>query len=843
MIDFKKSLSKGEIDKKINPIDIYKNLDRKSITGPLRPAQNTILDNWFNKHQSDKDLIVKLHTGEGKTLIGLLILQSKINQNEGPCIFICPNIYLVQQVALEAKKFGFSVCIIGEDNELPNDFLEGKKILITHIQKLFNGKSKFGLDNNYTQIGSIILDDSHACIDAIKNSFTIKIDSTHKLYTALINMFEADLREQGEGSFLDITSGNYNTLLPIPYWSWISKKSEIVSLLSENKEENFIAFSWPIIKDCIENCQAFVTGSEIEIVPYYIPVRSFGSFEKAKQRILMSATTQDDSFFIKGLGFNINSVKEPLTDTTQKWSGEKMLLIPSLIEESLDRDLIVNKFAPASTAKYGRVALLSSFKKAEQYERLGASVANAKDIFSHISALKAGKFDKTLVIVNRYDGIDLPDESCRVLILDSMPFFNSLIDRYEEQCRLNSEILNIKFAQKIEQALGRSVRGEKDYSLILIIGADLVKFIKSIKTNKYFSGQTKKQIEIGLQIAELAKQELEEEEPAFKVLTSLIKQSLQRDEGWKEFYKEEMDKIEVVDRTSNIYEILQLEKKAEEANSKGDNEKACDTIQELIDKFINDEIEKGWYLQILARYKFFVSVSESNKIQKSAFQSNLQLLKPRDGVSYKKIEYINENRIRRVKEWISHHKNYDELILNVESLLSNLSFGSEAEKFESSVKELGSLLGFISQRPDKEYKKGPDNLWCGVDNKYFLIECKNEVDESREEINKYEAGQMNTHCGWFENEYGDSVVKRILIIPTKNLSYSADFTHSVEIMRKGKLKALKGSVKSFIKEFKSYNVNEISDQKINEFLNVHKLDLLSLETEYTEDYYKKRDLK
>ena len=55
----------------------------------------------------------------------------------------------------------------------------------------------------------------------------------------------------------------------------------------------------------------------------------------------MSATTQDDSFFIKGLGFDIESIKNPLLDPDQKWSGEKMLLLPSLIDESLNRDEIV----------------------------------------------------------------------------------------------------------------------------------------------------------------------------------------------------------------------------------------------------------------------------------------------------------------------------------------------------------------------------------------------------------------------------------------------------------------------------------------------------------------------
>lgn len=62
--------------------------------------------------------------------------------------------------------------------------------------------------------------------------------------------------------------------------------------------------------------------------------------------------------------------------------------------------------------------------------------------------MKAGKTSNTVVIINRYDGIDLPDESCRLLIIDSMPYFNSLVDRYEEQCRINSDVINIRLAQK-----------------------------------------------------------------------------------------------------------------------------------------------------------------------------------------------------------------------------------------------------------------------------------------------------------------------------------------------------------------------------------------------------------
>jgi hypothetical protein len=624
-------------------------------------------------------------------------------------------------------------------------------------------------------------------------------------------------------------------MLPVPYWSWLSRKSDILKELTKYREDDELIFSWPFIKDHIDNYQAFISGKFIEIVPYHVPIHHFGSFANASHRILMSATTQDDSFFIKGLGFDKDSIKNPLVNPQQKWSGEKMILIPSLIHESLDRNAIINFFAKKNKLPFGIVFLTNSFKNAELHRSIGSTIASTDDISLHIMNLKKGNFGTPVVFANRYDGIDLPDESCRILIIDSKPFFNSLLDKYEENCRATSDLINIKIAQKIEQGVGRSVRGEKDYSAIILIGDDLVRFIKSSKTNKYFSDQTKKQVAIGLDITKMSQEDLRSGKDPQKVMTDLLNQSLMRDEGWKAFYIEEMESMDQSIRSQVLYDILEEEYKAEGANYLSDFETASQIMQKLIDTLVNDQLEKGWYLQILARYQYPLSKSVSNGIQKSAFLKNRQMLKPKEGISYKKLEYINENRIHRIKEWLGAYSSYQDVIIEIDGIFSDLEFGVESDKFEKAMQEVGEMLGFLSERPDKEYKKGPDNLWCGVDNHYFLFECKSEVNPDRTAINKQEAGQMSSHCGWFEKEYGKVTVTNILIIPTKYVSYNANFTHKVSIMRKGKLKSLKVNIKSFFMELKDYNIHEISDRKLQEFINNHKLDINSLKTEYGED--------
>lgn len=845
MVDFKKKLGLNSIEKKINPIEIYDELDRRSETGDIREVQKEILTEWWLHRKEDKDLILKLHTGQGKTLTGLLMLQSRLNENKGPCLYVCPNIYLVKQTCQEADKFGIGYVTIN-DKSLPEQFLNSEKILITHVQKVFNGKSIFGVSGNFTKVNTIILDDSHACIDFINESFKIRVSKEHKLYQKLLQMFEDDLREQGEGSFCEIENGEYNTFLPVPYWSWQDKSSEILQALLEHSDDPKVMFTWPLIKDNIRNCQCFFSGQELESSTLLSPVNQFGTLSKADHRILMSATTQNDSFFLKGFGLNIEAVRNPLVQKNEKWSGEKMILIPSLIHENLDRDSIINRFAkPNQSRTAGLVVITSSFKKASLYRDLGSVVAESQNIFDEVSKLKMGRYSNTIIIVNRYDGIDLPDDSCRLLIIDSMPHSDSLTEKYEEERRSNSDFINIKIAQKIEQGLGRSVRGERDYSVIIIIGNDLIKFIKSVNSKRFFSEQTMKQIKIGLEVSEMAKEEdVKERTDHIQVIDDLVKQCIKRDDGWKKFYEKEMDASSSSrEEASNndMLEIMDLERKAEESFYRNEPEKAVNYMQKIVDSYCaKDQIEKGWYLQTLARYKYKISKIDSNIAQKSAFKNNSQLLKPKEGINYQRLNYINENRVKRIKGWVSSQKKYEELMMSVNDILENLSFGQPSEKFEKALQDLGCALGFLSQRPDRELKKGSDNLWCVSNDDYFMFECKSEVEDSRQEITKTETGQMNNHCAWFEQQYGTDKVKRILIIPTKNVSSQGNFTHEVEIMRKGKLKLLRDHVKSFFKEFKDYILDEISDSKMQEFISFHKLDVESLKKEYSEKSYQKK---
>lgn len=827
MVDFKKKIKGMAIAKSIHPIEIYDKADRQSTAGPLRPVQVSVLEEWFDNRKNDKDVIIKLHTGEGKTLIGLLILQSRLNQGCGPCLYVCPSKQLAKQVSEDALKFGIRHILDAGGSELPLDFTESKAIFITYVHRVFNGRTKFGLDNKHINIGTIVLDDSHACIEAIRNSFSISIKRSSETFRYFLSMFESSLRQQGEGTFLDIEGKEYSQdVMPVPYWDWIEKKDAIAKYFFDHQEDDEIRFTYPLLKDIWGHCTAYFTASGIEITPDYNLIHRFIFFTNCSQRILMSATTQDDSYFIKGLGFSRESVCNPLINEKSKWSGEKMILFPSRVDETLSpgymRQWICNAL---KGEQYKSVVLVPSFWYANEYEHRGAGIAINNKLESELEYLQSSLInDHTVVFVNRYDGIDLPDNQCRVLMIDSLPTLGNLSDRYELSCRENSNIIVTKLAQKIEQGLGRSVRSEKDYSVILIVGEDLVRFVKTSSNQTYFSSQTRQQIQIGEDVTDSVKSEMGSEEPII-ALRQVINQCLNRDDDWKQYYQESMDNIIPILDNHPLIDIIQKENEAENAYRQSDYNVAMSKYREIANS-MNNDLDRGWYLQLAAKCEFHISKIDSIKIQESAHRNNSYVLFP-NTIRYKAKDITNLSALRIARDYFRKTKTYNDLHLKINSILANLSFGIPSNKFERSMMEIGSLLGFASERPDQTYKVGPDNLWIYPNTrKYFVIECKNEVLATRNTINKEEVGQMNNHIGWFEEIYGnDTDVEYIQVHPTNIYSEKANYAKKVRVMTPEKVEQLKQNITSYIKEFAKYDLSTIDEQIIAEALKQHHLSI------------------
>jgi replicative superfamily II helicase len=571
----------------------------------------------------------------------------------GPAVYLCANNFLSDQTIQQAKEFGITnVC----DDPDDSDFIAGRSILINNVNKLFNGRTRFKLGPDSHPVGTLLLDDSHACADGIRSAFSITLKSSHSLYAALRDLFEPELELQGLGTYADIKLGKFEAILPVPYWAWRNRLHEVTRWIAKAAESDEIKYSWPILKDSLLDCACVFSGTGLEIAPYLPDLSLFGSYWKAKHRVFMSATVTNDAFLVKGLNLSPSVIRAPLTYDGEQWYGEKMILIPSLVDPVLGRTRIIDGFAGVNPKrKSGIVALVPGARQAADWRAKGSLIVDKNTIIGAVRQLKAKSFSQTLVIANYYDGIDLPDDACRILILDSKPFSNGLIDTYSDSCRASSEVTSLKLARTIEQGLGRAVRGQKDYCVIILIGANLVRAIRSGKSRLQFSRQTQQQVSIGLTVSEDAKNEVGEGIDPTSVLNTLINQCLGRDEGWKAYYQQEMEKISVVASEPKMLDIFAAELKAELQYREGAYEDACRTTQELIDTFYSpqDTEDRGWYLQEMARYILPIKATESNELQVKAHKKNKYLLRPQSGFNFEKL-VIGQKRVAALQVEVQH---------------------------------------------------------------------------------------------------------------------------------------------------------------------------------------------
>ncbi|MEM5786241.1 MAG: helicase C-terminal domain-containing protein, partial [Syntrophobacteraceae bacterium] len=717
---------------------------------------------------------------------------------------------------------------------LPEEFLESKKILVTSVQKLFNGLTKFGLHRKSISVGTLLMDDAHACSDTVREACRIRLPKEDSAYAALRTLFAIDLEQQGIGTYADICNDKYDALLPVPYWAWMEKEADVAKILSSGSSRNSIKFAWPLLKDMLGNCQCIISGGAIEIEPYVPPLEAFGSYWTASHRFFMSATVTDDAFLVKGLQLAPKTILDPLTYEKERWSGEKMILIPSLIHEDLNRTEMVNLFGlPNPSRKSGIVALVPSFNYTKDWEKYGARIANKETVGQILNDLQQGKFGQSVVLVNRYDGIDLPDDTCRVLVFDGKPYSESLIDLYQEMCRPDSEATHMRTVRTVEQGLGRSVRGEKDYSVIVITGTDLTRLVRDKISRKYLSDQMATQIEIGLEITDMARQEIQGGTGPMDSFKALVMQCLGRDPGWKAFYTEQMDKVRPSGANERVLQVYASELLAEQKYRTGDYGGAVDELQQALDSGAIDRADRGWYLQEMARFNYRSQRSECHRLQIAAFNNNRLLLRPPQGVTVSKLTIVSQGRMERIIGWVTQHGTYEQLNIALSDILGRLAFGTKADKFEQALDELSRVLGFSGERPDKEWKEGPDNLWALDDTQYILWECKSEVEVTRTEINKHEAEQMNRSCAWFGKHYAGSNVKNIIIHPAYNVASAAAFTHEIEAMRVNELGRLVRKISEFFKSFESLDLRSLSPTHIQQMIDAHNLSIPSLLTMYT----------
>lgn len=780
-IDFSKLSAALNQKNIIEPREIFLSLTNKSqkYNGYLRDVQTEVLELWY-QNRNKKDNIIKMNTGSGKTVVGLLLLKSCINENKGKCVYVVPDNYLVEQVIKEANDLGINVT-----KDIDNiNFISGKAILVINIHKLINGKSVFGI-NGKIDIDSILIDDVHSCLEIAetKSMISINREKYTKLYQDILDMFYDSLKQQNESNLINIKDGDYaSSPMLVPFWDFNNKITELLNKFKDYKQEDIFKFNAPMIIDMLELCDCCISYDCIEISMRNLPIYKISSFENANRRIFMSATLEDDSILIRDFDIdpNINNVICPKNATD---IGDRLIITPQAINPNITDEEI--KYQLKELSKHYRiVVIVPSYRRAIYWNDVADRTFNNDNINS-INNYNLG-LD---VLINRYDGIDLKDDRCRLIVIDGLPNASTNYDQIKESMLSNSDDILREKVQKIEQGIGRGVRSNEDFCGIIIMGSKMPKILYDKQTRKYFSVATLKQIELSEMIVESM------ERKDIKEFFEVLQLCLNKDEEWTKISRSAVSELKYKNKLNISNREVKFRKACNELLAKNYN-----SAIKILEEYVNEEkneVLKGYDQMILSKYINLINPNRAQEVLLSAKKLNKNIIAPINGIKYQKTDMYNEQ-AKELQNFIKNNniKPNDYLIL-INDILSNLNFESSHNEFEESIQLLGKYIGLFSERPEKEYNNGgPDNLWGMGDNLYYVIECKNESNSP--EISKRDCGQLHNSKSWFYKEYG-SKFKCIPIIIHRNNKFekSASPEEDFRILDKNNLDLLKENVKRF----------------------------------------------
>lgn len=828
MLDLLSQLVATPVPQLIHPREIFMALPSKDKQYQYpRDVQAEVWDRWFSIRDK-RNTIIKMNTGSGKTIVGLLILQSCLNEGKGPAVYVVPDRYLVNQVCEEAKKLNIRAVSDRDDYF----YSTNQAILVTTIHALVNGHSVFGMraTQNYP-IGSILLDDVHACMGTISSQFSIKIPGNDLLYNQIVSIIKQDWMSYDSTSYVNIVeSQDPSKIFLLPFWIWQQKSSDIYRLLknrdTSDDKNTFIYFSLPLLEGDFQLCNCTITSNCIEITPPGIAISKIQSFEFAQRRIFMSATLADDSVFISTLGLNQADLTNIITPVYANDIGDRLLLFPSQLNSQIPDEDIRAKICELSQ-QYNTVVIVPSYARAHFWQPVCNILADSDHLTQTVASLKHQHVG-LVVLVNRYDGIDLPDDACRILVIDGLPPLKSKYDQYVESINPTSQLLLREQIQRIEQGMGRGVRSSNDSCCVIFMGNQLSDILLRANGVSMFSVATQTQYALSKNLWDLLKRQ--SPSPTVEQIFELANYSLQQIGDWIGLSKSRLSQLKynstvVVNRTEvalrNAYEAAAQQR--------------FPIATTALSQIINEEEDprtKGYLLQICAQYANFYDQVRAQRILASARTLNHGTLLPIEGIQYNKIAFTS-HQVNNIKQYLASISNDCNICtIHIHAILDRLIFSPDAHDFEHAFKELGEILGFVSSMPDLEtHGAGPDNLWAIGNNTYLIFECKSGAQTDT--ISKDYCNQLSGSTNWFISEYGgEPKYNPIMVHPSTQLNALASPPQRMRIMDSDKLFTLKEQVKAFYCAL-FQNGNLFDDTQINQLLTSYRLRSSDIVNVYT----------
>lgn len=774
-----------------SPEQLFRDLRSRSVEG-LLAHQADILRRYTESSLGSKNVAIELPTGSGKTLVGLLIAEFWRVTKRAQVVFLCPTKQLVRQVVNQSENsYGIkATAFTGKIKEyLPADrarYQAAETVAVAPYSALFNTNPFFGAPQ------LIILDDAHAADNYIASNWSLNITrwEYRAIYDAVLDLVADALSPHQLEKFKSDDPDLSQWIEHIPVVQWRRLTPALTALLDESTRKVKLQFPWSLVRDFIDSCLCYVSHRGILIRPYIPPTSTHSAFQAADQRVFMSATL--------GAGGDlerITGVRElerlPIPKGWDRQGiGRRFFMFPGM---NLEGDELAEFVTDAARQANRALSLVPSDAAAAQHRKqfvaAGLEVLEAEDIEESKDTFITTD-ECVAILANRYEGLDLVGDECRLLILEGLPRAGNLQELFLLSRMACGTLLHDRIRTRIVQALGRCTRSATDYAAVVVLGDDFHNWLVANEQRKLFHPELQGELAFGV--------EQSTEQSAAELLENL-QVFLDHGDEWDEVdenildYRDEAE-LGQIPGEAQLMEAACLEVDHQTAYWNGDHERALELAQDIAGIYAGDALKglRGFWNYLGASSAHWLFDQDESEVHRKKAQelyeragkcvpalgwlrSEARLLAkgkvedeaPQDGESLLAVAVERIETIFEARSYSSTRK----FEKDVTEILAGLG-SAKAKPFEAAQVRLGELLGF--ECGNVESNAAPDPWWV-LGDRCLVFEDKNEEDPGHD-IPVRHVKQAGGHEAWVRKHLklgGTTIVNCIFLSPSETIDEEA----------------------------------------------------------------------
>lgn len=776
-----------------NPEALFRDLRNRSVEGLL--SQQADMLRKYMKHVADPDVAMQMPTGSGKTLVGLLIAEWRRRTRGERAVYLCPTRQLVNQVVEQAtEKYGIrALAFTGRQREYDpsakSDYTNAEVLAVTTYNGLFNTNPFF----NDAQL--ILLDDAHAAENYVGDFWSLSVEKWNTGHETLFSTLLSVLRDvlpPSEFSRLagESDDGDRGWINKIPAPVFYEKHDELLEVFDAHCVDGTdLVYKWRVLRDHLNSCHLYFGIGRFLLRPLISPTESHAPFAEAAQRVYMSATLGEGGELERLVGRRALTRIPAPEGWDRQGVGRRLFFFPM---RSMDDDAC-NELIVSMLEKSGRGLILTpSERDAEVFRDLvdGELPDYERFCAADIEASKSpfvGAATAVAIVANRYDGIDLVGDECRLLIASGLPRAMNLQEQFLMSRMAVPILYNDRIRTRIIQATGRCTRSATDYAAVVILGEQLNIFLLRPETRKFLHPELQAEIEFGI---------AESRDRTSTELLANLDIFLQHADEWNaadEGIVADRDDLnqEPLPCVDNFLKAVSHEVSYQYALWNGDFTTALEEARKVLTALEGPEELRGYrafWMYLAGNAAWLMHIGGVQGMDATAREYYGKAAKAAKGVSWlhelARIGLLDEEAddtgdpfldsaiegLERQLETLGtvHNSKFEK---RVKEILDGLHQTS-ARPFEKAQVLLGQLLGYRADNSDDD--SAPDPWWVLTDESGIVFEdytdCNKDAVISTEKVR-----QATSHPGWLaaQEQYNQVQFVPIFLTPSKSLGAGA----------------------------------------------------------------------